>query len=191
MANNYNKRINPNRIIKQKYGSRKGMIYNCLYKILYHFGYYKRFETVDWQSVKRLVFVCKGNVCRSAYANILAQSQNIESISCGLDAIDDAYANDMAINVSRKHGYDLSVHRSRALTSIDIRKTDLLVAMEPWQTNKLISSTKNKYQYTLLGLWGNTKTPYIHDPYSLSEEYFDNCFKSIEESVNAIIKKVS
>ncbi len=175
--------------IKQKYGSRKGFLLNSFYKTLYHLGYYKKFEKIDWQKVKRLVFVCKGNICRSAYADILARSAGMRSISFGVDTVDGAHANDRAIAVAGKLGFDLSNHRTTTFKNMELRESDLIIAMEPWQTAQLIAKNEKGYQCTLLGLWSSAKYPYIHDPFGSSEEYFNSCFKVIEEGVGEIIKK--
>ena len=179
------------RRIKQKYGSRKGMLYYWLYKFLYLIGFYRKFEKINWQAVDRLVFVCKGNICRSAYADVLAISQGITSTSCGLETIDGTPANSKASVVANKMGLDLSSHTATTLKSAELKDSDLLIAMEPWQVYELMDKTGDAYQYTLLGLWGTGKQPHIQDPYGLSEEYFTNCFKRIERAVNAIIQKAS
>lgn len=184
-----NKSVPSNSRIEQKYGSRKGFLLSYLYKILYHIGYYKKFEKINWAKVKRLVFVCKGNICRSAYADILAQAAGIESVSFGVDTVDGAHANDRAILVAQKFGRDLSQHRTTSFKNIVFKDSDLFVAMEPWQIAKLVAKTGGRYQCTLLGLWGEKKYPYIHDPFGSSEEYFDNCFNVIEEAVSGLVKK--
>ena len=77
---------NINNRIKQKYGSKQGLLYCCLSKILFHLGYFNSLKKIDWTSVERLIFVCKGNICRSAYAEALARSAGVESLSFGLDS---------------------------------------------------------------------------------------------------------
>ena len=185
----FNKQSLIDREIKEKYGSRKGLLYSWLYKILNHFGFYKKHEAIDWRLVNRLVFVCKGNICRSAYAGNLVHSPDIESISFGLDTIDGALANDKAILTAQKFGHNLQNHRTTSFKSMVFNDFDLLIAMEPEQLNDLITKTENRYQYTLLGLWCKDKLPYINDPYNTVEQYYENCFKAIEDGVNTIIEK--
>ena len=162
------------------------------YRILYLFGYYRSYRQIDWDSIDRLVFVCKGDICRSAYAEVVAKSIGIDSISCGINTVTGLPANDEAIKASAKRGFGLSDHKTTTVQSLALKKTDLLIAMEPWQANFLYRKLAvDKGMCLLLGLWGKPATPYIHDPYGHSPEYFNNCFDCIEESVYEIAKKIS
>ena len=72
-----------------------------------------------------------------------------------------------------------------------LRKTDLLIAMEPWQTEYLGNTLLREHPRTLLGLWTRPALPYIHDPYGTCPDYFDKCFEYIEKSVHEIAKKMT
>jgi len=189
MINNSNLSFLDNKI-KQKYGSRKGLLYFWVNKILFHFGWFNRRKKIDWPSIDRLVFVCQGNICRSAYADVLARSEGIESCSFGLNTVDGAKANDRAILMAEKLDCSLLEHRTTTYKKMVFTDKDLVIVMEPAQLRDVINRTENRYQYTLLGLWGRVKSPYIHDPYSSSEEYFETCFNVIEAAVYAIIQEV-
>jgi protein-tyrosine phosphatase len=145
---------------------------------------------VDWDSIERLVFVCKGNICRSAYAEAVARSMGINAISCGIDTIEDAPANDYAAEMARRRGFDLGRHRTRPIMYLMLRRTDLLVAMEPWQARFLSTHLRRPHQCTLLGSWSKPVSPYIHDPYRSSPAYFEKCFDYIEASVREIAEKM-
>ena len=115
------------------YGSRRGFIRTYWHRLLYFLGRYRSYRKVDWQSIERLVFVCKGNICRSAYAEAVARSLGVDAISCGLDTVEDAPANKDAILTAKSLGFDLQEHKTTPIMYLVLRKTDLLVAMEPWQ----------------------------------------------------------
>ena len=179
-----------NRWFAERYGSRRGFVLTWWYRLRYILGNYRHYQQVDWKSVERLVFVCKGNICRSAYAEAVARSLGIESISCGIDTIDGATANGEAIRAAATKGFDLRGHRTTPLQSLMFNKNDLLIAMEPWQVAHLHRQLGNEFQCTLLGLWGEAVRPHIQDPFGASAEYFYNCFNYIEKSVNGIVRKV-
>jgi protein-tyrosine phosphatase len=141
--------------------------------------------------VERLVFVCKGNICRSAYAEAVARSLGVEAVSCGLDAIDGAPADEMAASAAQHRGFSLDDHNSTSVSHLELRETDLLVAMEPWQSDYLKVNHFGRHQRTLLGLWSRPVLPHLQDPFGSSPEYFDKCFENIEKSVNEIAKKIS
>lgn len=70
------------------------------------------------------------------------------------------------------------------------KKTDLIVALEPWQAATLTKNLSRRHYITLLGLWMSPLRPHVPDPYGLSDVYFNNCFDYIENAVNEIIKKI-
>jgi len=179
-----------NRLLADKYGSRRGALLTFKFRFLFLFGHYRKYQQIDWTSVDRLVFVCKGNICRSAYAEAVAKSIGIEAISCGIDTVMGAPANERAAEVASQRGFDLQEHKTATVQSLAINKSDLLIAMEPWQTDYLLNYLPAGTVCTLLGLWGRPVTPHIHDPYSATSLYFDNCFNYIEKAVNGIVKKV-
>ena len=98
------------RWLSNNYGSRRGFVSTYWHRLLYLFGRYHSYGQVDWSSIERLVFICKGNICRSAYAEAVARSLGINAISCGIDTIEDAPANDCAISEAKQQGIDLNGH---------------------------------------------------------------------------------
>jgi len=175
----------------ERYGSRRGVVLTWTHKLRYLLGGYRNYRRVDWKSAERLVFVCKGNICRSAYAEAVAHSLGLEAISCGIDTSDGAPANSGAVRVAAEKGIDLTGHRTRPIQSLVLRKNDLLIAMEPWQARYLERQFDQRHECTLLGIWGKPVRPHIHDPFGASEAYFNNCFTYIEKSVHEITRKVS
>ena len=177
--------------LNDNYGSWRGFIRTWRGHFHYLLGGYRAYQQVDWNSVERLVFVCKGNICRSAYAEALARSLGVDAVSCGLNTKTGLPANDGAIRAARLRGVDLSKHRTTRIEALDIRKSDLLIAMEPWQAKQLSMSYCKERDCTLLGLWGQPVKPHIQDPYGMSNAYFDYCFNYIEKSFHEILTKIS
>ena len=177
--------------INAHYGSRRGLAKFYWFKLLYLTGGFRTYRQVDWQSVHRLVFVCKGNICRSAFAEVVASSQAVESVSCGIETVDDAPADENAIQAAERRGFDLRDHRTTPIQNLSVGKNDLLVAMEPWQVKYIEQEYGRSNMCTLLGLWGSNANPYIHDPFLSAEAYFNTCFSSIEDSVDEITRKIN
>lgn len=173
-----------------QYGSHRGSLRTYWHRFLYMLGAYDKYSNVNWDEIDRLVFVCKGNICRSAYAEAIARSLGINAISCGISTIIDAPANADAVEIAGKRGVDLTQHKTTPIMYVILRKTDLVVAMEPWQADTLDRNIKRRHFITLLGLWLRPQRPHIQDPYGHSKIYFDNCFEYIENSVYEITKKI-
>jgi protein-tyrosine phosphatase len=176
--------------LDRHYGSRQGAVRTYWHRFLYLLGRYRRYRDVDWGSVQRLVFVCKGNICRSAYAEAVARSMGVETISCGIDAIEDAPANKDAILAASSQGFDLKGHKTKPIMYLVLRHTDLLVAMEPCQAKFLDSHLTRKHYCTLLGLWTKPILPHIQDPYGSSSAYFETCFGYIQKTVYELARKI-
>ena len=143
-------------------------------------------DRVDWKRVKRLVFVCKGNICRSPYAEQRARAVGLESISCGIEAAPGAEADGRALRNASIRGIDLSSHRSRRLDQVRMYSTDLIVYMEAGQRAAVIGYANSVgLQHTLAGLWSSApevaKT--IIDPFGRDDVTFQSVFERLDNVV--------
>lgn len=66
----------------------------------------------DPAQVRRLVFVCQGNICRSAFADVVARRAGLRSASFGLSTTTGRAAHDPAIAAARALGHDLEIGRA-------------------------------------------------------------------------------
>jgi protein-tyrosine phosphatase len=173
------------------YGSRRGMVLACAHTALYFAGAYRQHRAIDWGAVRRLVFVCRGNICRSPFAEIVARAHGLEAASCGLDTRDGKEAHPKAIAAAQRKGYDLSLHRATRIESIARKADDLFVLMEPSQIALGKRKLGAEHAYTLAGVWGTPPKPYIHDPYSAGDGYFDTCFDYLEGAILAMKRELA
>jgi len=180
-----------NRWLEEQYGSRRGFILTWWHRLLYRLGRYRNYRQVDWAGVERLVFVCKGNVCRSAFAEVVARRDGQTAVSCGIEAGVDVPAYVGAVTAAEARGFSLAEHRTTPFRHLELRDNDLLVAMEPSQARFLTQTLGRDSPCTLLGLWGPGEMPYIHDPYGTSAPFFDNCFSYLENAVHEIDRKIA
>ncbi|MDH5229695.1 MAG: hypothetical protein OEY38_06530 [Gammaproteobacteria bacterium] len=174
--------------LKKNYGSKRGFVAAHWHRLKYYLGLYKRFK-VDWSRVDRVIFVCTGNICRSAYAEVVARSHQLNTASSGICARVGASANQSAIAMAEKRGFDLTQHSTTPAMYDTYGSRDLLVAMEPWQAELLLKHMSAQTQVTLLGMHGFPRMPYLPDPYGQSDDYFNHCFQLIENFVNEIETK--
>jgi protein-tyrosine phosphatase len=178
--------------IAARYGRKRGLLQHSLSRLVLLTGGYQRFREVDWKTVKRIWFVCNGNICRSPYAAARAVSFGLAARSCGLDAAKDKPADRVAKEVAQRRGLSLAAHLSRPCDDQDFSGGDLLAAMEPDQGKHLVRlMSRTGVQVTLVGLWHRHPRPHIQDPYGLSINYFENCFAFLDESVKSMAVRIN
>ncbi len=173
-------------IFDLNYHGKKYILMSLLNHIGFYLGFYQKYESVEWGKVKRLVFVCKGNICRSAYGEIKSKELGLNSISVGLITKEGSSANRSAVTNASYRGIALNEHRARLIDSIEISESDLVICMEPWHINFYKKHSEVSSQVTLLGLWCKGKRVAVSDPYGKPDYFFDDCFHLIDEALNNI-----
>ena len=176
-------------LIADIFGSKKGLIRHYYYNCLLGFGAYKQYKAVDWGSVERLVFVCHGNICRSAFCEYFARSLGLNSASIGLECTDGNSADKRAQALATKRSLDMSGHATINARNFKKQPGDLFIVMEPKHLHALKNLLGVSYQVTLIGLWPEKKNSYVHDPYSANQKYFNNCIDYLALCVEAIACK--
>jgi len=174
-------------VIDRRYGTHRGLIRLLLAHAELCTGRLDALTQVDFQATQRLVFVCQGNICRSAFADWYARSKGLPCASLGFATGGDAPAHPTAIETARRFGIDLTRHRTTDLEDFAFRPGDLALVMEIRQVKRLAPSLAgHDAQLSLLGLWARPKRPHIHDPNHLNMEYFETCFQAIASAVDGL-----
>lgn len=165
--------------IQNNYGSRKGLLYYQFDGLLQKLGLY-RHRLPKESDIERVVFVCQGNICRSALAEaIFKQHSNIDATSLGLDTTSGKPANPRLMKVANaKASIDLSDHRTTSLKDYDWRPTDFFVCME---INQIRQLRRLGYQNpcALLGAFGPNRLSRINDPYSANDQFMEKTVSDI------------
>ncbi|MFE8071660.1 hypothetical protein QQM79_11440 [Marinobacteraceae bacterium S3BR75-40.1] len=158
-------------------------------------GAYDRYGHLSRQlPPKRVIFVCKGNVCRSVYAErylkqrLLPGDTSINVISCGLATDGGIPANEVGTQVARERGIDLTGHASQKVQDLTLSAEDLLVVMEPYMVPALTKTCGASV--IILGMLGNDRRPSIADPYGEPEAAFRSVFSIIEHKVDLLHKQL-
>ncbi|HEX7871529.1 MAG TPA: phosphotyrosine protein phosphatase [Sphingobium sp.] len=141
-------------------------------------------RTGDAQAVTRLVFICHGNICRSAFADVAARRAGLSVASFGLSTDSGKPAHGPAIEAASRLGHDMTAHRATNLPDYAPQNGDLLIAMETRQLRRIAADPRLSHlPRTLLGLYTRPVVPHLHDPYSLSDAYMDTCLARIETAI--------
>lgn len=178
--------------IKRRHGTWRGAARGLLARLDLAAGQLQPFHLHHPQRVRRVVFVCLGNICRSAFAQQVAQRLQMETASLGLSTITGAASPESALRAAGRHGYDMSAHRATDLRDFQVRPGDLFLTMEVRQARALRRrlGARDDVEVVLLGLWCAPRQPHLHDPFTLSDAYFDHCFGRVHEAVRALQRSV-
>ncbi|MCP1470082.1 protein-tyrosine phosphatase [Sphingobium sp. OAS761] len=142
----------------------------------------------DPAQVRRLVFICQGNICRSAYAEVAARRAGMRTASLGLSTTTGRAAHGPAIAAATSLGLDLSAHRAIDLADHVPQDGDLLLAMEVRQLHRLAAHPRlGGLPRMLLGQWHRPPLPHLHDPYGLDDRYMATCLKRIDRAVARLV----
>jgi protein-tyrosine-phosphatase/peptidoglycan/xylan/chitin deacetylase (PgdA/CDA1 family) len=169
-----------------KYAGKVKTLVDIMLRVKFYFGIYNRYENIDWERVSRLIFVCKGNICRSPYAEARAKQLGINAISIGLHTKEGSAANVDAINNALYRDIDLGSHKACIYESIEIASSDLVIGMEPWHVDYFKAIDNSDCQVTLLGLWCSRKRIIVSDPYSKSDMFFEDSFQVLDNALDNI-----
>lgn len=142
--------------------------------------------------VDRIVFVCQGNICRSAFAEGLARDMGLPVASFGLATTTGVPADPAAARAALALGLDLDRHRTTARADFGVRPGDLLLAMETRQLRRIAADAElAPLRRDLLGSWARPPVPHLHDPFQLSDAYFLTCFRRIQSAVETLAAEFS
>ncbi len=139
------------------------------------------------ENVRRLVFVCHGNICRSAYAWGVARDLGLNSASFGLSTISGKPAHEPARQAAIAMGHPIEEHLTTRVQDFVPQAGDYLLAMEHRHLRKLAALPNLAYlPRGLLGSYASPPMPHLHDPYLLDPAFMEACLRRVESAVQGL-----
>jgi protein-tyrosine phosphatase len=143
-----------------------------------------------------IIFVCKGNICRSAFADIKFRQycQNDKTMidSCGISVDQGDYPPEEAVSVAIEFSCEkMAQRRSKSLACCDLERADLILPMEYEQYKYLCSLLPNNKNIRLTRQYAPGITSFfcnIDDPFSWGEKEYRKTFKLIDCSLKELRK---
>lgn len=172
--------------LRANYGTWRGWVRHVLGMAALGSGALARFQVADPARAERLVFVCLGNINRSAFGAAVARELGLPAVSIGLSTTRGAPATLEAVRQARRQQIDLSAHRATPREDYQPEPGDVLLVMEVRHAQRLQQQGVPASAIAFLGLWGAPCRVHLHDPQTLSADYFASCFALIESAVRRI-----
>lgn len=172
--------------INRNFGTWRGLVRLLLADAELATGRLRPFMLHHPEQVKRVVFVCLGNICRSAYAHHIAVECGLPVASFGLATHTGGASPKEAVAAAARAQVDMSAHRAVDWTDFKVQPGDLMLVMEVRQAHELRRrlGPRTDVQICLLGMWCKPVMPHLHDPYTLSGGYFDTNFRRVRQAVH-------
>ena len=146
--------------------------------------------------MKKVLFICHGNICRSPMAEFIFKKLVSDS---GLDSefeIDSAATSTEEIgnglypparDVLKKHNVPIGQHRSRQINRTDLEYFDYIIAMEGYNIKNLNRVVGESNKYSLL-LDYTDKPGDIDDPWYTGD--FETAYSQIEKGCIALLSEM-
>jgi protein-tyrosine phosphatase len=142
------------------------------------------------KEIRSVLFVCLGNVIRSPICEALFRKLTrgeirVDSATSTEDDINQAPYENAQIT-ARRHGFDISRHKSRLITGKDFSAFDLIVTLDKWVYSDVtrLKPRDSGCQVIEFIPGVNVLNPW-HEP--LNE--FDKMYEQIEAGMNELIRK--
>jgi protein-tyrosine-phosphatase len=148
--------------------------------------------------LKKLLFVCSGNTCRSPLAEGIAKKifpddllSKVEISSAGTSALEGSPASETAVRVAEKHSIDLRNHRSTFLNRPLVKDVDLIITMgsKHRQTVGVVDPSALSYTYLLTDFCDDEEGD-VADPIGMGEDGYEATYAILEKCIRGLIDKL-
>ncbi|MFH1752575.1 MAG: low molecular weight protein arginine phosphatase [Candidatus Omnitrophota bacterium] len=150
--------------------------------------------------IKRVLFVCTGNSCRSIMAEGLLRKKleelgrsDIEVSSAGTCAVGGFVPTAMTVSAMKEEGVDVSGYKTTRLTPDKIYNADLILAMETRHVDAILNLDPNADGKTyLLRRYARVKNEpggvEVMDPIGRPLEIYERVLTMIKKSIEELVK---
>jgi protein-tyrosine phosphatase len=155
---------------------------------------------------RSILFICKGNICRSPFADHLAKKMLAGSVrhaiaidSAGFDVKTPLPSPPNAVEAAGRFGIDLQNHRSKRFSTEMFGAFDMMVCMETGHYQALIETSSASHSKLFLMPFfedqntrpGGYERYNVADPYGKGPEEFHRCFQRIARCLAGMARRIN
>ena len=148
--------------------------------------------------MKKILFVCSGNTCRSPLAEGIAKKllgnvagMELEILSAGTSTVDGWPASEYSVDVARDHGIDITDHQSQFLNATLVREADLIVTMGSNHRETVLVINPDAAAYTMeLTDFSTELHGDIQDPIGGPLSVYSATYTAIEKCISEMAKQL-
>lgn len=144
----------------------------------------------DTAGATAVLFVCKGNICRSPFAEHYARRvlpNHVEIDSSGTYPHDDRSSPAEAVEAARPFDVELSNHRSSILSAEQVQRADVILVFDEANLNRVRSlfpeADEKLYRLGAIAPGGSVE---LHDPYGGDLEAFSDSYRRIAGAIEVV-----
>lgn len=148
-------------------------------------------------SVRAILVVCKGNICRSplaeAYLKHRVEKHGLPIVveSAGLETSFGKAAHPLAQVVGTQGGLLLTKHATQPLHKEQVDRADMILVMEWRQRRRVLKLyPQAKQKVFLLRQFYDQSVREVADPYSGTLEDFQTCFSMIKQACDVLVMQM-
>ena len=156
-------------------------------------GLMRRRAVQAMNRARRVLFLCKGNICRSPFAERMLQTirPDLQCISAGSYPVTGRRAPDGAVEASRRFNIALEMHRSCILTRELVQAADVVFVFDR-EHERFVKAWYPEHEQKLhyLGTLNADGPLEIADPYGSEMANFIDTFKRIQCLLNLLRRAI-